>query len=135
MSTKPFSKEIAGHLWELMQVTTTNRRLHPKMHEGSVLFVGYADMILSVGGIDVIALPGSSIKLIGDQIHFDPKQERARDGKRFFPVWCPILAESRAVFTECLKNDPKIIEMCDHAVAQVTPGTAAANENPNPFFG
>ncbi len=134
MSQKNFSKEIAGHLWEHMQVTTSKHRLCPKLHKASVLFVGYADFILSVGGIEVIALPGNSIKLMGDQIHFDPKQEKARDGSRYYPVWLPISTEARAVLTECLKVDPQIVEMCHKAVAQVTPVATVPGASPNPFM-
>jgi hypothetical protein len=130
--SKTFSKEIAAHLWQYVQLSTRNHRLLPKQHKGNVLFVGYADLTLQIGGVDFLSLPGTSIKLMGDQVHFDPKQEQARDGSdRYFPVWLPVSAESRAVLTELIKADPQIVEMCHNAAAAVTqPGVAAASVNP-----
>lgn len=134
---KEFSKEIAAHLWQYVTVSTRNHRLFPKQHKGNVLFVGYADITLIVGGVEFLSLPGNSIKLMGDQIHFDPKQEKARDGSdRYFPLWLPVSAEARAVLTELLKADPNIIEMVEQAVAQVTvPAAAASASGGNPFSG
>lgn len=137
MSQKQFSKEIAAHLWQYVTVSTRNHRLFPKQHKGNVLFVGYADITLIVGGVEFLSLPGNSIKLMGDQVHFDPKQEKARDGSdRYFPLWLPVSAEARAVLTELIKADPQIIEMCHQAVAQVTqPATSETATSGNPFAG
>lgn len=121
MSQKQFNRELAAALWQRMQLATSNHRLYPKQHKGSVLFVGYADFTLSIDGIPFLCLPGNSIKLMGDQIHFDPKSERARDGSpRYFPLWFPVSAEARAVLTEQLKADAQIVQMCHDAVAAVT---------------
>lgn len=121
-----FNRELAAALWNRIQLTTNNHRLYPKQHKGSVVFVGYADFTLSIDGVPFLCLPGTSIKLMGDQIHFDPKSERARDGSnRYFPLWFPVSAEARAVLTEHLKNDEKIVQMCHDAVNQIT-GVAQA---------
>jgi hypothetical protein len=134
---QPLNKEIAAHLWQYVQVSTRNHRLYAKQHKGNVLFVGYADLTLQIGGVDFLSLPGTSIKLMGDQIHFDPKQEKARDGSdRYFPLWLPVSAEARAVLTELIKADPGIVEMVEQAVAKVTqPGAPAVSTSPNPFEG
>lgn len=135
---QPLNREIAAHLWQYVQVGTRNHRLLPKQHKGNVLFVGYVDITIQIGGIDFLSLPGTSIKLMGDQIHFDPKQEQARDGSsRYFPVWLPVSAEARAVLTELIKLDPDIIAMVEQAVAKVTvqASTGYSNSNSNPFAG
>jgi hypothetical protein len=134
---QPLNKEIAAHLWQYVQVSTRNHRLYAKQHKGNVLFVGYADLTLQIGGVDFLSLPGTSIKLMGDQIHFDPKQEKARDGSdRYFPLWLPVSAEARAVLTELIKADPGIVEMVEQAVAKVTHVAAPeATGSPNPFEG
>jgi hypothetical protein len=134
--SKSFNKEIAGHLWTYLGLTTRNHRLAPKQHKGNVVFVGYVDLTLQVGGIDFLSLPGTSIKIMGDQIHFDPKSEQARDGSnRWFPLWMPVSAEARAVLSELVKADPQIVEMAHNAVAAVTQPGAAASSNGNPFTG
>lgn len=132
-----FSKEVAGQLWSYLGLTSRNHRLAPKQHKGNVVFVGYADLTVQVGGIDFLSLPGTSIKLMGDQIHFDPKSEKARDGSnRWFPLWLPVSAEARAVLTELVKADPQIVEMVQNAVAVVTqPAAASAASDGNPFSG
>jgi hypothetical protein len=134
---QPLNKEIAAHLWQYIQVSTRNHRLHAKQHKGNVLFVGYADITLIIAGVEFLSLPGTSIKLMGDQIHFDPKQEKARDGSnRYFPLWLPVSAEARAVLTEQIKADPGIVEMAEQAVAKVTHVAAPATTgSPNPFEG
>jgi hypothetical protein len=135
---QPLNKEVAAHLWQYVTVGTRNHRLLPKQHKGNVLFVGYADITLQIGGVDFLSLPGTSIKLMGDQVHFDPKQEKARDGSdRYFPVWLPVSAESRAVLSELIKADSDIIEMVEQAVAKVTvqAPTGSSDSNGNPFSG
>lgn len=126
MARKQFDRQLASALWERIGVSTANHRLYPKQHKGSVVFVGYADLTLSIDGIPLICLPGTSLKVMGDQIHFDPKSEQARDGSpRYFPLWFPVSPEIRAVMTEHLKNDPRIIEMCQQAVTKVTADVAS----------
>lgn len=136
MAQKQFDKGMAGHLWDRMSILTSNHRVYPKQHKGNVLFVGYADFTIQIDGIPVLALPGNSIKLMGDQVHFDPKSEKARDGSnRYFPIWLPVSAEARAVITERLKQDPQIIEMCHQAVNRVTEASPAMAADANPFGG
>jgi hypothetical protein len=131
-----FNKETAKHLWSYLDLTSRNHRLLPKQHKGNVVFVGYADLTIKVGNIDFLSLPGTSIKLMGDQIHFDPKQEKARDGSnRWFPLWLPVSAEARSVLTELVKADPQIIEMVQQAVAAVTHPAGAVASDGNPFSG
>ena len=132
---KSFSREAASRLWKYLQLTSSNHRLHVRQHEGNVLFVGYADLIIWVNGERLLALPGTSIKLMGDQVHFEPKQEQARDGsERYFPVWLPITSESRAVLTELIKADRDIANMIQQAVDKTT-NAAPTAEGPDPFAG
>lgn len=118
---KPLDKKLCALLWQYVQLSTRNHRLYAKQHKGNVLFVGYADLTIQIGGVDFLSLPGTSIKLMGDQIHFDPKQEQARDGSdRYFPLWLPVSAEARAVLDQLIKADPGIIQMVEQAVDKVT---------------
>ncbi|MBD3261600.1 MAG: hypothetical protein GF334_07965 [Candidatus Altiarchaeales archaeon] len=125
MAQREFDKQLAATLWERIQLSTSNHRLYPKQQQGGVLFVGYADFTVSLDGIPLLCLPGNSIKLMGDQLHFDPKAEKARDGSpRWFPLWFPVSGEVRAVLTEKLKVEERIVEMCHDAVAQVNQAAA-----------
>lgn len=125
MAQREFDKKLAAALWERIQLSTSNHRLYPKMQNGGVLFVGYTDFTISLDGIPILCLPGNSIKLMGNQIHFDPKSEKARDGSsRWFPLWFPVSGEMRAVLTEKLKVDERIVQMCHEAVNQTNQNAA-----------
>jgi len=101
-------------------------RVAPRQHKGNVIFVGYADIqtwLFRDGvAIPFITLCGNSIKLIGDQIHFDPKSERGKGDRSndYFPHWFPGAGEARAVLTHKLAEDPKIQEMVRLAVASLS---------------
>ena len=129
-----FDKDQAAHLFDRIGISVTNTRVHPRQHKGNVIFCGYADLQLSIDGIPVIQLCGNSIKLMGDQIHFDPKSEAGKGDRQgqYFPHWFPMTAEARAVLTETLKRDPAIIAMCEEAIAKLAISTPAVAAN-NPF--
>lgn len=127
-------REKAALLFEKVGLEVTNTRIHPRQHKGSVVFVGYADFQITINGTPLIQLCGNSIKLMNEQIHFDPKSEAGKGQRsdQYFPHWFPMTAESRAVLTEKLKRDPQIIDMVQQAISQLssTPITAADG---NPF--
>ncbi len=130
---KEFDKDQAAHLFDRIGISVTNIRVHPRQHKANVIFCGYADLQFSIDGIPVIQLCGNSIKLMGDQIHFDPKSEQGKGDRQgqYFPHWFPMSAEARASITELLKRDPAVITMCEEAVAQIN--AAAPDADGNPF--
>lgn len=133
----PLAKTIdqaqAATLWERIGITADKARVAPRQHKGNVIFVGYADIHVWVfsgqTAIPLITLCGNSIKLIGDQIHFDPKSERGKGdrSKDFFPHWYPSRGEARAVITRKLAEDPQIQEMVRLAVAKLSEAAGAAS--------
>lgn len=127
-----FDKAIAAYLYDHLEITVTKSHLAPRLHKGSVIFCGYADFQVSIDKIPFLQLCGNSIKLMGDQVHFDPKSEEGKGDRAgsFFPHWFPMTREARIVLTEKLKRDPAIIAMCDEAVSQLTPATSAVANNP-----
>jgi hypothetical protein len=139
---KTIDQAQAAHLWELMGVTVENIRLAPRQHKGNVVFCGYADILIWIfaGGsaVPLVHLCGNSIKLMGDQIHFDPKSERGK-GERsahFFPHWFPMSGAARAAMTQKLSEDADIQKMITDAVNQLAGGTpAAVASGGNPFRG
>lgn len=134
MRRKEFDRELASALWYRIQLTTSNHRLYPKQHQGNVIFVGFVDFTISIDGIPFLCLPGTDLKLIGDQIHFAPKSEQARDGSlRYFSLWFPVSPEARAVLTELLKQDARVVQMCHDAVRAVTAASPSVTQN-SPFW-
>lgn len=129
-----FNREIASFIFEHIEVAVIKQRLSPRQHKGNVVFCGYADFQISIGGTPFLHLCGNAIKLIGDQVHFDPKSEagKGENAGSFFPCWFPMTGESRAVLTEKLKRNPKIISMCEEALNQLN-GNASATAAGNPF--
>ncbi len=127
-----FDKDQAAHLFDRIGISVTNARAHPRQHKGNVIFCGYADIQIRIDEVPMIQLCGNSIKLMGDQIHFDPKSEAGRGDRagQYFPHWFPMTAEARAVLTELLKRDPAIIAMCEEAVAKINAATPMADGNP-----
>ena len=130
---KPIDNDQAAALWNLVGVTVDKTRVAPRQHKGNVIFVGYADIHVWVfegqTAIPLMTLCGNSIKLIGDQIHFDPKSERGK-GERsndFFPHWYPRSGAARAVITRKLGEDPKVQEMVRLAVGQLANAAGAAS--------
>lgn len=115
----------AAVLWDLIGLTVSNLRVAPRQHKGNVVFTGYADIHIWVfsgpTALPLMTLCGNSIKLIGDQIHFDPKAERGKGSrsKEFFPHWCPNSPESRIVLTRKLRENSQIQEMVSTAVARL----------------
>ncbi len=127
-----FDKEIAAYLYDHIGIIVTNAHSHPRQHKGNVVFCGYADFQVSIDGIPVLQMCGNSIKLMGDQIHFDPKSEAGKGDRagNFFPHWFPMTREARIVLTEKLKRDPAIIAMCDEAISKLDIAPAVAAGNP-----
>ena len=139
----------ARRLFDLVvvEVDTRSIRLKPKQHKGGVLFCGYVDFLIGllqeIDGVRQVipwtTLCGTSIKLMGDKIHFDPKAEPGRtpDPKTgkipYYPVWFPRTAEARAVFTAKIARLPEIQRMVEKAVTQVSNSVAAAGDGRNPF--
>lgn len=130
---KPIDQAHAASLWDLVGVTVDKTRVAPRQHKGNVMFVGYADIHVwlfeNQTPIPFITLCGNSIKLIGDQLHFDPKSERGK-GERsndFFPHWFPKDGAARAVITRKLSEDPKVQEMIRLAVASLAEAAGAAS--------
>ncbi len=129
---KEFDKNQAAHLFDRLGISVANVRIHPRQHKGNVVFCGYADFQISIDGISVLQLCGNSIKIMGDQIHFDPKSEAGKGERQghYFPHWFPMTAEARAALSELLKRDPKITAMCEEAISKLTaaaPTVAAGN--------
>ena len=129
---KPIDQDQAAALWEQVGITVEKIRLAPRQHKGNVIFCGYADfqmwMFHQGVAIPFITLPGNSIKLIGDQIHFDPKSERGK-GERageFFPHWYPNTPAGRAMLTRKLQDLPEIVQMVESAVAKLSAAAPAA---------
>jgi hypothetical protein len=115
-----------AHLWDRLGVTVDNVRLAPRQHRGNVVFCGYADIILWIFASDGLAIPlvhlcGNSIKLMGDQLHFDPKSERGKGTRsdHFFAHWLPAGAESRHILTRKLSELPEMQEMIQNTRAQL----------------
>jgi len=131
---KHLDRKAAAKLFDLISVKVTNTRISPRQHRGNVLFVGYADFQIEVADIPFLQMCGNSIKILGDNIHFDPKGERGKNDRKdhFFPHWFPVNGESRAVLTEHLRRNDTIIQMCHKAVNLVTGQTKAATTG-NPF--
>jgi hypothetical protein len=129
---KELNKEQAAHLFDRLEVNVTNTRIHPRQHKGNVVFCGYADFQINIDGIPVIQLCGNSIKLMGDQVHFDPKSEAGRGERQgqYFPHWFPMTAEARAALTELIKRDPQIDAMCREAIEKLNVAAPAASGNP-----
>lgn len=137
---KTIDQAEAAHLWEFVGVTAENIRLAPRQHKGNVVFCGYADILIWIrlgaeNYVPLIHLCGNSIKLMGDQIHFDPKSERGK-GERsahFFPHWFPMSGASRAMITQKLSENADIQKMITDAVNQLaggTPATVVSGGNP-----
>jgi len=138
---KAIDQAQAANLWETMGLTVENIRLAPRQHKGNVIFCGYADILLWIfaGGtaVPLVHLCGNSIKLMGDQIHFDPKSERGK-GERsahWFPHWFPMSGAARAVMTQKLSENEDVQKMVTDAVNQIAGGTSAAvaASTANPF--
>ncbi len=127
-------REKAALLFEKVGLEVTNTRIHPRQHKGNVVFVGYADFQITIDGTPLIQLCGNSIKLMNEQIHFDPKSEAGRGQRagQYFPHWFPMTAESRAVLAEKLKRDPQIIDMVQKAISQLSSTPIVAADG-NPF--
>ena len=130
---KPIDQDHAALLWSLFGVTVDKIRVAPRQHKGNVMFIGYADihvwLFQGQTPIPLMTLCGNSIKLIGDQIHFDPKSERGKGerSKDFFPHWYPKSSAARAVITRKLSEDPQIQEMVRLAVAKLAEAAGAAS--------
>lgn len=124
---REFDKDQAALLFDRLGVTVTGVRVLPRQHKGSVVFCGYADFQIDIDGIPVLQLCGNSVKLMSDEIHFDPKSEPGAGSRagHHFPHWFPMTAEARAVLTEKLKRDPQIIAMCEETITQLTAGRTA----------
>ncbi len=110
----------AALLWEMMGVSVTNCRALPKEHAGGVTFLGYFDLQVWVfppigEALPLIQLVGNSLKTIGNDLHFDPKAERAKDdrpgARKFFNHWFPMSRAAREVLTRKLADLPEIQEM------------------------
>ena len=130
---KPLNTAQAASLWNLFGITVDKVRVAPRQHKGNVIFVGYADIQVWLfegqTPIPLFTMCGNSIKLIGDQIHFDPKSERGKGDRSndFFPHWYPMSGEARVVLTRKLTEDAKIQEMVTLAVARLNEAAAAAS--------
>ena len=130
---KPIDQTQAESLWDLFGVTVDKIRVAPRQHKGNVVFVGYADIhIWLFNGqtpIPLVTLCGNSIKLIGDQVHVDPKSERGKGDRssEYFPHWRPKSAAARAVLTKKLAEDASIQEMVQLAVAKLAADAGTAS--------
>ncbi len=129
---KPIDQFQAAHLWDSIGVTVENIRMAPRQHKGNVIFCGYADILVWIfadgNTIPLIHLCGNSIKIMGNDIHFDPKSERGKGDRKdhFFAHWFPLTGASRAVLTQKIAGIPEIQEMCARAMHQLTEGTPTA---------
>jgi len=146
---KEIDANAAAILWERVGLTVDNIRLAPRQHKGNVIFCGYADILVWIypngaetgetgEAIPLIQLCGNSIKLMGDQIHFDPKSERGKGDRKdhFFPHWFPMTGAARSVLTLKLSENLDIRNMITEAVNQLAGGTpAAVASGGNPFRG
>lgn len=128
---KPIDQAQAASLWEKVGVTADKLRLAPRQHKGNVVFCGYADIHIWIfdGGkaIPFLTLTGNSIKLIGDQLHFDPKSERGKGTRsgEFFPHWYPNTPAARAMLSRKLQELPELIEMAEQAISQLAAPAAS----------
>jgi len=128
-------RETAAYLFEHIEIAVTKSRIHPRQHKGDVVFCGYADFQVSFDGVPFLQLCGNPIKLMGNQIRFDPKSEKGTGDRAgsHFPCWFPMTAEARAVITEKLKRSSEIVAMCDAAVHELRGETSEALPDANPF--
>ena len=119
----------AAHFWEMVGVSVSGCNVRPKQHKGDVKFVGYFNLQVWLFSPDGEAMPfldlqGNSLKLIGENVHFDPKSEPAKDnrpgGRKFFNHWFPMARAAREVLTRKLVELPEIQEMVQQAVTQLT---------------
>ena len=130
---KAIDLDQAATLWNLFEITVDEVRIRPRQHKGNVIFVGYADfqvwLFKGRTSIPLITLCGNSIKLIGDQIHFDPKSEPGKGGRSgdYFPHWRPISPEGRAVITRKLVENAEIQEMVKLGLAKLAAAADAAS--------
>ena len=124
---KELNRQIAAALFEMIEVKVTSTRVNPRQHKGNVVFVGYADFQIEVQGIPFLQMCGNSIKLMGENVHFDPKSERGKGDRtdHFFPHWFPMTGEARAVINEKIKRDDTIISMCHEAMNALTGQTSS----------
>ena len=133
MAKKAVDQEQAASLWNLFGVTVDKVRVAPRQHKGNVMFVGYADihiwLFAGQKSIPLVTLCGNSIKLIGEQIHVDPKSERGKGDRSndFFPHWYPADGPARAVITAKLADNASIQEMVSLATARLAENAAAAS--------
>ena len=130
---KEIDRKEAASLWDLFGITVDKTRVAPRQHKGNVIFVGYADihiwLFAGPTAVPLATLCGNSIKLIGEQIHFDPKSERGKGDRSndFFPHWYPKSGAARAVLTAKLAEDASIQEMVQLAVAKLAEAARAAS--------
>lgn len=130
---EPINKVQAAFLWDLLGVSVDNLRPAPRQHQGNVIFCGYADILIWIfvgdNAVPLIQLCGNSIKLIGDDLHFDPKSERGQGEYRsqHFAHWFPTTGAARAVLTRKLAELPEIQAMLIQAKQQLTEATPAAS--------
>lgn len=123
---KEIDQTQAAYLWEHVGVSVENLRLAPRQHRGNVIFCGYTDILVWIFArgdtLPLVRLCGNSIKVIGNNIHFDPKAERGTGSRKdhFFHYWFPMTSASRAVFTQKLAALPEIQEMAARAMHQLT---------------
>ncbi len=130
---KPIDRAEAASLWDLIGVTVDKVRIAPRQHKGNVMFLGYADIqVWLFNGqamIPFLTMCGNSIKLIGEQLHFDPKSERGKGSRSsdFFPHWYPGSGAARVVITRKLSEDRQIQEMIQVAIGRLSPDADAAS--------
>jgi hypothetical protein len=133
VAKQPIDQAQAAALWECVGVTADKIRIAPRQHKGNVTFIGYADIqiwIFQAGeAIPMLTLCGTSIKLIDDVIHFDPKAERGKGDRSrdFFPHWYPKTGAARAVLTRKISEDPQIQEMVQVGVARLAEAAGDAS--------
>jgi hypothetical protein len=118
MAKQTLNRAWAHFLWQLVGVTVENCRAKPKQHAGDTRFCGFADIRVFLfnpegDAIPFLHLKGNAIKLIGDNLHFDPKAEPGSGDRKgeFFPHWLPARVEARTVITMKLAALPEIQDM------------------------
>ncbi len=133
MAKKEVDREQAASLWDLFGITVDKIRVRPRQHKGNVMFVGYADIHIWLfegqKSIPFVTLCGNSIKLIGGQIHVDPKSEQGKGDRSgdYFPHWYPMDGAARAALTAKLAEDASIQEMVSLAIAKLAEAAGAAS--------
>ena len=128
----------------VVSVDPKSVRFKPRQHKGDVLFCGYVDLQIGLTeGIDgvmetipLLVLCGSTVKVIGGKVRFEPKKEKTSEKstseKPYHSVWYPSTPGARAVLDTKVSRLPVIRDMVEQAMRQVnmSPAAMAAKYSP-----